>query len=107
MNPSIYCVDLDKTLIEQDTTLELIKTEIRNNPKIIFNLIVALYHHEWRGFKSETIFNQLHNKKSSDLVETFKIGIEVLFLLIPGVVLEALSALRGEGAVLRVISRKL
>lgn len=57
--------------------------------------------------KSETIFNQLHNKKSSDLIKTFKIGIEVLFLLIPGVVLEALSALRGEGAVLRVISRKL
>ena len=55
MNPSIYCVDLDKTLIKQDTTLELIKTEIRNNPKIIFNLIVALYHHEWRGFKSKLV----------------------------------------------------
>ena len=53
MNPSIYCVDLDKTLIRQDTTLELIKVEIRNNPKIVFDIINALYHHEWRCFKSK------------------------------------------------------
>jgi len=52
MQPLIYCVDLDRTLISQDSTIELLKVARRRNPRIIWKLIGSICRNQWSTFKS-------------------------------------------------------
>jgi hypothetical protein len=52
MHPLIYCVDLDRTLISQDSTRELLKVASRRNPRIVWKMIASISRNQWSGFKS-------------------------------------------------------
>ena len=92
-------------LMLRDAGFEILSIKTFSIQYGVFGMIEALRLFLFRN-KPTTIFNQLHNKESSDLSKTLRIAIEVLILLIPGAVLEMISALRGEGAVLRITCRK-
>lgn len=51
MRSMIYCVDLDRTFISQDSTIELLKVAIKKSPKIVFQCALSIYGREWREFK--------------------------------------------------------
>lgn len=72
----------------------------------LFGMVEALRLRAF-GSKRASVFEQLQKDKSQGGEVKYRVFLEAAILLIPGALLEAFSVIRGRGAVIRVVCRKL